>query len=247
MSIDISKRSIIMSMAYGCDTAPTNDPLVSAVEGLIALLGRSLFPGVAAILAAFPRYIHLAAHFPSWFPEANLKSDGVIGQKLAAEVLDVLFNLVKKNLVSTFISCLYRTNLFGRREVTAEFEDWPSLPYVHAVLRELLRWNPVVSSRAMSKDEDKYCDMEDFRPERFTSFMSDSVIISPFANGPVFGIGRRVCRFSPESFIFIAIVSILATFNITKAKGREGHEISVERWFTTGISVWVPLSPPSTG
>ncbi|KAF9223365.1 cytochrome P450 [Gyrodon lividus] len=150
-------------------------------------------------------------------------------------------------------------------------KDRPLLPYVNKILRELLRWNPVVplgiphatsnsdiyngffipkgayvivNVWAMSRDSDKYADLEDFKPERH--LVADNTATVPLpTQDPVFGMGRRICpgRFVSDAFIFAAIVSILAMFRITKAKDSEGHEIPVEQKFTTGISIH-PISFP---
>ncbi|KIJ62887.1 hypothetical protein HYDPIDRAFT_30029 [Hydnomerulius pinastri MD-312] len=146
------------------------------------------------------------------------------------------------------------------------FDDRPSLPYIDAILRELLRWNPVVplgiphatSSEdvyegqyipkgafviinvwAMGRDEDKFTDAEDFKPERFLSEDGKLLADSAISGNPIFGLGRRICpgRFASEAFVWTAVVSILSAFNITKAKDAEGKEIDVKKQFTTGIAV----------
>ncbi|KAG2150439.1 cytochrome P450 [Suillus clintonianus] len=147
------------------------------------------------------------------------------------------------------------------------FEDRPSLPYVEAILREMLRWNPalplgiphatssedifqgylipkgtwvIINSWAMSRDEEKYPDPDEFRPERH--FGSDGSLNSgSITNSPVFGFGRRICpgRFATDSMMWAAIVSILATFRIEKARDVDGREIDVKPQFTTGITMFV--------
>ncbi|KAF9233348.1 cytochrome P450 [Melanogaster broomeanus] len=55
------------------------------------------------------------------------------------------------------------------------FEDRPSMPFLEATLRETLRWHPVAplgatvlpNMWAMSHDDVKYPDPNDFKPERF--------------------------------------------------------------------------------
>lgn len=47
--------------------------------------------------------------------------------------------------------------------------------------------------RAMSRDEEKYPDPDEFRPERF--FTPDGSLSSgSILNDPVFGFGRRICE-----------------------------------------------------
>ncbi|KAH7911996.1 cytochrome P450 [Hygrophoropsis aurantiaca] len=161
------------------------------------------------------------------------------------------------------------------------FEDRYSLPYVDAILREVLRWHPVVplgiphatstddvyegyfipkgshnhscnfffadlyvgslviaNIWAMARDEDKYSNVADFVPERH--FDSDGRLApETIASNPIFGYGRRICpgRFAAEGLLWAAIVSILATFHISKATDSTGTDISVDEKFTTGIAV----------
>ena len=51
-------------------------------------------------------------------------------------------------------------------------------------------------------------------------------------------------RFASEAFVWAAVVSILATFRITKAKDADGKEIDVKRQFTTGLAVYVIMNLP---
>jgi hypothetical protein len=116
----------------------------------------------------------------------------------------------------------------------------------------------------MGRDEDRFTDVEEFKPERFLNSEGTPIEGSELSNNPIFGLGRRICeqicvssfslhfiniysgpgRFASEAFIWTAVVSILAAFRITKAKDAEGKEIDVERQFTTGISVYVIATIP---
>ncbi|KIJ67856.1 hypothetical protein HYDPIDRAFT_147886 [Hydnomerulius pinastri MD-312] len=153
------------------------------------------------------------------------------------------------------------------------FEDRASLPYIDAILRELFRWVPSVplgiphattsddvyegyfipkgavivpNVWAMTRDEDKYENIEDFIPERhFTA--NGSLDSEPISNLVGFGLGRRICpgRFASESLMWIAMVSILATFRIVKAKDANGQEIGVKKELTHGIAIH-PVPFPCT-
>ncbi|KAF9238847.1 cytochrome P450 [Melanogaster broomeanus] len=97
------------------------------------------------------------------------------------------------------------------------FEDRPSMPFLEATLREILRWHPVVplgvarqareavtfdgyhvpqgatvvpNVWAMTHDDVRYPDPNDFKPERFLN--SDGTL-NDDAVGYVFGFGRRIC------------------------------------------------------
>ncbi|KAF8840195.1 cytochrome P450 [Paxillus ammoniavirescens] len=315
--------SIILSLAYGYDTSSPDDPIFVAVEQLIAMLTKSLSPERAAILLAFP----FIRHLPPWFPGAVLQRDAMACRKLARQVLNVPFDLVKENMIkgraspcmvsecisqidenageeerqrvehaikgsaATLFIAGSETNtsvlhafilamvLYPEVQAKAHVEidsvvgpsrlpgdqDRSSLPYVDNIIRELFRWNPIVplgmphatSSSdvyngffipkgafvivnvwAMSRDSDKYDDVEDFKPERYTA-ADNTETVPPLTHDPVFGMGRRVCpgRFISDEFLFVAIASILAMFRITKAKDNEDREIPVEKRFTTGVSM----------
>ncbi|KIM57444.1 hypothetical protein SCLCIDRAFT_130521 [Scleroderma citrinum Foug A] len=146
------------------------------------------------------------------------------------------------------------------------FDDRASLPYLDAIFLELLRWSPVVplgiphatttddvynsyyipegalviiNVWAMSRDEAKFDDADEFRPERFLTEEGKLLAESTLSSNPIFGLGRRICpgRFAAEAFVWVAIASILSGFRITKAKDADGKEIDVKRKFTTGISI----------
>ncbi|KAF8573501.1 cytochrome P450 [Ramaria rubella] len=139
-----------------------------------------------------------------------------------------------------------------------DFGDRGNLPYIEAVVRETLRWHPVVplgvphrttkddiyngyfipggsivigNSWAMLYDEKTYGpEPEKFIPERFLN----SRVGYPM---PCFGFGRRVCpgRYLADNSVFIGIATILQVFDITPAKDTDGNEITVEPLFTSGF------------
>jgi len=92
---------------------------------------------------------------------------------------------------------------------------------------------------AIGRDEDSFTDVDAFKPERFLTEEGKLKDGSRISAHPIFGLGRRICpgRFVSEALVWTAIVSILATFRITKARDMHGREIDVKRQFTTGLSV----------
>ncbi|EMD40398.1 hypothetical protein CERSUDRAFT_80072 [Gelatoporia subvermispora B] len=118
-------------------------------------------------------------------------------------------------------------------------EDRPDLPYVAAVIKETMRWQPALPlgfARATTKDDefngyhipsgtyvlpniwsitrehsDKY-NVEDFIPERFLD--PNEPVLSPWSYA--LGFGRRFCpgRYLTEDTLFIEIATILAMFNL---------------------------------
>ncbi|KAF8703005.1 hypothetical protein AX14_014287 [Amanita brunnescens Koide BX004] len=146
------------------------------------------------------------------------------------------------------------------------FEDRASLPYVEAVWRETLRWRPALPAGnahasiaddeyngyfipkgtvvvpniwAMTRDEEVYQDADSFLPERFLK--ADGTLNDDTVDY-AFGFGRRICpgRAFAETEIWLAMVSILSTFNIGKAKGTDGVEIDINPDALTGGVISAP-------
>ncbi|KAG0708665.1 cytochrome P450 [Suillus ampliporus] len=146
-----------------------------------------------------------------------------------------------------------------------DFNDRPVLPYVEAILRETLRWHPVVPfgsphattssdtykgyfipkarttsmlnfSKAMTHDETKYPSPNEFKPERFLH-EDGSLTSDTMLLG--FGWGRRICvgRHVADASLWIAIASFLAFFSAHKALDEHGRDIPVVPKFSTGIII----------
>jgi len=139
-----------------------------------------------------------------------------------------------------------------------EFEDRPSLPFVEALYREVLRWKPVLplgvahaasaddmyngyfipkgatvisNIWAMTRDESIYPEPERFNPDRFFTVdgkLNDDDIVLAF------GFGRRICvgRHTADAAVWATVVSVLSMFNIAKAKDAAGNEIDIDPEYT---------------
>ncbi|KAF7348380.1 hypothetical protein MSAN_01792000 [Mycena sanguinolenta] len=141
------------------------------------------------------------------------------------------------------------------------FEHRSALPYCEAVFREVFRWRPILPFAvphatsdddiyeghfipkgtmvlpnvwAMAHDESMYPNPDRFDPERFFNadgqLNADDRILG-------FGFGRRACagRYAAGATVWAAIVSVLSTFDIAKAKDETGKEIEVEPVFADGL------------
>ncbi|KAF8158885.1 cytochrome P450 [Mycena galopus ATCC 62051] len=141
------------------------------------------------------------------------------------------------------------------------FEHRNALPYCEAVVRELFRWRPIAplglphatseddiyegyfipkgttvfaNIWAIVHDESIYPRPDTFNPERFLTadgqLNADDHIVA-------FGFGRRTCvgRHAADAAVWATVVSVLATFNITKAKDAAGEDIAIAPVFTDGV------------
>ncbi|KAF9230273.1 cytochrome P450 [Melanogaster broomeanus] len=141
-------------------------------------------------------------------------------------------------------------------------EDRPSLTYVDAILRETLRWSPVLplsiptttiesdvyqgyyipkgnspsSPFAMAHDEEKYPKPFDFIPERFLD--EDGNLTQDDVVNIGYGFGRRICvgRHFADPSLWTAMVSILATFKISRAKDHDGRDVYFKPEWSTGLT-----------
>ncbi|CAA7263056.1 unnamed protein product [Cyclocybe aegerita] len=138
-----------------------------------------------------------------------------------------------------------------------DFTDRASLPYIEAVYREVMRFAPPLplgmmhtlaeddfygdyllpkgtqvfaNIWAITHDEGTYKDPDAFEPERFFdedgSLNDDDRVLA-------YGYGRRICagKHVASATMWITIVSILACFNISKAKDEFGKEIEINPEF----------------
>ncbi|KAG1726305.1 cytochrome P450 [Suillus lakei] len=143
-------------------------------------------------------------------------------------------------------------------------DDRPSLPYLDAILREVLRWYPLtplgiphattnddvyggyfipkgamvmVNQWALSRDEDAFPDASRFDPSRYLTV--DGKLRDHFVNHFAFGHGRRICpgRWFAENGLWTAAAAILAVLRIDHAKDSNGDKIEVKPEFTTGLAM----------
>ncbi|KAJ7479154.1 cytochrome P450 [Mycena latifolia] len=143
-----------------------------------------------------------------------------------------------------------------------DFADERAMPYVAAVVMEVLRWRnvgPIAiphylavedeyrgyripagsvvigNTWAILHDEATYPDPYAFKPERFlVGGQLNPAVPSPDV---AFGYGRRLCpgRHSASAALWIAIASILATVDITKARDEREEEIEPSYEFDSGF------------
>ncbi|KAG1739609.1 cytochrome P450 [Suillus lakei] len=146
------------------------------------------------------------------------------------------------------------------------FEDRASLPYVESVMRENLRWHPVVplgiphatlsddiyngyfipkgatvmcNTWGIARDEKRYPSASHFIPERFLD--ANGVLTDDDPAGYVFGLGRRGCagRYAADASVWSVLVTMLATVEFSSAKDDQGNVIEFTPQFTTGLAQYL--------
>ncbi|KAJ7672763.1 CyP450 monooxygenase [Mycena rosella] len=151
-------------------------------------------------------------------------------------------------------------NVIGTHRLP-EFEDRPSLPYIEALYREVMRWKPVLplgvphatiaddvyegyfipkgatiisNIWAMTHDESIYPEPDRFNPDRF--FTADGKL-NDDDTVLAFGFGRRICvgRHTADATVWATIVSVLSAFTIAKAKDEAGNEIDIDPVYSDGF------------
>ncbi|KAL0958976.1 hypothetical protein HGRIS_014289 [Hohenbuehelia grisea] len=145
-----------------------------------------------------------------------------------------------------------------------DFAERKALPYVNAVIKEVVRWQPasplaiahscsaddeydgffipkgsiiVGNSWAILHDPDVYPCPELFRPERF---LTEDGRLDPGVQDPyvaAFGYGRRICpgRYLGDNSLFSVVSSVLATFDILPPVDEEGHVVQLKAEVSTGL------------
>ncbi|PYH43129.1 cytochrome P450 [Aspergillus saccharolyticus JOP 1030-1] len=125
------------------------------------------------------------------------------------------------------------------------FADRSSLPYINALIKEVLRWQPVTPMAlphtnvendifhgyfipkgsivlpnvwAFMHEPSTYHDPMRFKPERFLSWQGQIPELDP--RKMAFGFGRRLCpgRILAESSIFIIVAQFLTAFEVKSSK-----------------------------
>ncbi|KAG2114147.1 cytochrome P450 [Suillus discolor] len=155
------------------------------------------------------------------------------------------------------------------RDRLPTFEDRTSLPYIESVLRETLRWQPIVplgvahvttsddtydgyfipkgttvmcNVWAISRDERRYPDASRFMPERFLDV--NGALTDDDPSEYIFGLGRRVCpgRYAGDASVWSAIVTMLSTMKFSFAKDDQGNPIDFTPQLNTGLIRYFVLS-----
>lgn len=143
-------------------------------------------------------------------------------------------------------------------------EDRDALPYVTAIIKEALRWRPVLpmavphittaddeyrgyhipkgsivmgNAWAVLHDEARYANPDAFDPTRFLTPAGTLDKDAPDALEAAFGYGRRVCaglHFALDS-MWVNVACVLATLDIRKPVNEHGVPVEPSMAYTTGL------------
>ncbi|KAG6836865.1 hypothetical protein H0H93_002108 [Arthromyces matolae] len=225
--------SIMLRLSYGYNVEEHNDPLVKLVDAVMNQFALASRPGAYPV-NAFPSLRRL----PTWFPGAGFKKTAKEWAENLIKMVEQPYNSVKSQMVSYvscgfMICCIAALNPEVARKAQAEIdsvvgedrlptlEDRSSLPYVDAVVKEVLRWNVVapigvphrsteddehdgyfipkgsiifVNLRGLLHDPAVYLNPEEFNPERFIASEGKPAETDP--KNVCFGYGRRAMALS---------------------------------------------------
>ncbi|KAI9445994.1 cytochrome P450 [Lactarius indigo] len=285
---------VILSIAYGIDVLPENDPYVADAENVMNAFAVSTTKE-ALLLDLIPWLIKM----PSWLPGARykryarewypivvgavkttydkVKSELAAGTAAPSVAAKLISNLDEDSteedfwvaravpgsmylagadttvsVLQTFVLAMTLYPEVQRKAQTEidqvvgisrlpDFSDQDALPYVQAVLKEVLRWHPVAplggprkvavsdiyegyyipagstiipNTWGMMHDPTVFAEPDRFHPERWLS--PDA----PAFPHQAFGFGSRQCpgRVLARASIWSNIVGILAAFDITPTK-----------------------------
>lgn len=141
-------------------------------------------------------------------------------------------------------------------------QDRSQLPYIEAIVKEVLRWHPVAPMALphcsteddivegywipkgsmlfanvwhFTHDPNVYAEPERFNPDRFLA--TNGHTPEPDPHNFAFGFGRRVCpgRILADNALFLNIAQSLAVFAVSKARDAAGNEIEPAVKFLPGV------------
>ncbi|TFY79263.1 hypothetical protein EWM64_g4749 [Hericium alpestre] len=226
----VAVTSLTMEIAYGHEVAPKDDPFVALAEEAVAAVSDAALPG--AIVNAFPFLSILVAVkaqgtarpslASSWIIENKDSHPGADAERVAKDASGIIYVGGVDTTVATLMTAVRALALNPTVQANAQaeidgvvgrsrlptFDDRPDLPYVGAVIREVMRSHqalPLSVVRTVEKDD---------------AYMGMSI--------PK---GQHLA----EATAWITVASVLAVYTVSKAKNTHGDEIPVEVAASDGI------------
>ncbi|CAA7261265.1 unnamed protein product [Cyclocybe aegerita] len=150
-----------------------------------------------------------------------------------------------------------------------DFGDYEKIPYIDAIVQEVLRWNPVAPLGLLhaSKEEDSYKDYvipkgaicianvwamlhneerygpgaDEFRPERFLN-TDGALDLSRTNSDGAFGFGRRKCPGASiaKEYLWILFATILSAYDIVDGTDKDGQALDCSKIQYASALISVP-------
>ncbi|KAL9708633.1 hypothetical protein Ac2012v2_008181 [Leucoagaricus gongylophorus] len=215
----------------------------------------------------------------SEYPNEEISLDDIKG--VAQQIYGAGFETTSVTLITFMLAMLVHPDIQNRvqQELDAivatdcfpKLSDQSSLPYLTAVLKEVLRWNPpvplgvprasikddlyegyfipkgstiLVNAYAMFHDEELFPEPDIFKPERFLKDgrLTSDIPIDP-AESVNFGFGRRICPgvYLVHPILFLAAASTLTFFDIVPELDEQGYPMKVTPKFSSDSLTSEPL------
>ncbi|KAK1216680.1 hypothetical protein PQX77_020693 [Marasmius sp. AFHP31] len=156
--------SVILSIAYGIEILPENDPHVSLAEEAVRLITAAVLPGANLV-----ENIPLLRYVPEWFPgwkrrarEAGRVTTAMIVKPFETATAGIATGTMFQAGADTTVSTLHTfflammANPEAQKKAQEEIDrvipaghlpdlsDYDSLPYVSAIVKETFRWQPAL-------------------------------------------------------------------------------------------------------
>ncbi|KAF8625112.1 hypothetical protein AX15_005542 [Amanita polypyramis BW_CC] len=282
----------IISIAYGLDVEPENDPHIEVAEEGHSAVTVAAVPGTFLVDS-----LPILKYVPEWIPGAEFKRKAKEWRKAGQTMIEMPFAAAKDRIwgfqtvvrvllfsagtdstVAAIASCiiglLKRPDVVKRAQEEIDsvipfgglptFDEEDKLPLVTAICMETMRWRPVAPIAvphlltqgdaykgyrlpkgaiivanvwAMLRNEEVYPDPFSFKPDRFLKDgrINDAI---PDLTNVAFGFGRRICPAQHMAFsaTWIAVASLIAAFDTTKAVDRNGNIIEADPEYVNALA-----------
>ncbi|KAI0772735.1 cytochrome P450 [Trametes elegans] len=251
--IGYANGSSIIRLAYGIDIDRESTPYLPIASAAMETVNAAFVPG-KFLVETFP----VLRFLPAWLPGAGFKRKAPAWRALLYTTTMTFFLAMAMDPEVQRRAQAELAAIVGPHRLPT-FDDWPSLPYVTAIMRECMRWGLILplgfAHRSVGEDEYRghyipkgtliihnawpytrheqhYPEPEDFRPERYLKHGE----IDPDPSDIAFGYGRRVCpsRGFGMAALSALMASVLHTFNISSPLDAGGKPLPLERKASDG-------------
>ncbi|KAI5988512.1 cytochrome P450 [Pisolithus albus] len=257
--LDLYANAIITELIYGRRVEGKDDPVFVMANALTELLNKEVTPDRIGLVKVMPFPVQilkverkarqcrrLAAEMVD-LPFTMAKDElerGVLPHCMISDMLKQ--GRVEESSAKAAISSVYLDvqdkvhaeldTVVGRGTIPT-FADRPRLPYLQAVLYEVMRWNPPSSLAYSAMKDHGYDDPDRFDPTRHLTPDGQLRPESRQHNLIFYGFGKRVCpgRFFADHAIWAAAVVMMSTLKFGKAKDPSGNYIEVEPVFPNSL------------